>query len=315
MSSASHDGPQRSGSGATDVEVWLLGQPALSEYLDFVRTIVVGGAALDPAPVAAEWRAANAYYESLEKTQSGIADTARCEPLPASMAAQADQVRASPAYQKTYDIMPSEFRMVELDKLVVCQKSVTWTFVDAIVARLGAAPSGSALFDACVPVRERDLPVQAHTMGSGRFMFRSVSNDFRHHETTLLTPDQLRNYESHGPITNAVGVMLGFGSNFLSAVRVGKRLLLDNGYHRACALRALGVTHVPCVITTVATQDELEVVTKSSVARNADFYFKSHRPPLIRDYFDPKIRKAHTTHKLERIIEVTYKIKEYLVPM
>ena len=68
--------------------------------------------------------------------------------------------------------------------------------------------------------------------------------------------------------------------------------MLHNGYHRACAIRAMGVTHAPCVITPVDTQDELEVIAKSAVAKSPELYFKSHRPPLLRDYFDPKIRKS-----------------------
>ena len=135
-------------------------------------------------------------------------------------------------------------------------------------------------------------------------MFRSVSNDFRFHDVAMLRPDQLSGYTSHGPVTGVVGLVVGFGSNFLSVIKVGKRLLLHNGCHRACALRALGVTHAPCVITPAATLDELEVIAKSSVVKDPDHYFRSHRPPLLQDSFDPEIRKSLITDKLERIIEV-----------
>ncbi len=309
-----HDSVQSAGSAATDEEIWLLGQPALWEYLEFVKESVVGGADLDPKEVAAEWRTANAYYESLERTESGIADTAQCRALPAQLKPLATQLSQHPTYRKTYDILPTEFGMVELDKLVVCQHSVTWTYVDAIKARLEAKPTPKALFQFCMPLETRELPAQGHQMGSQRFVFRSVSNDFRFHEATLLRPDQLSGYTSHGPVSGVVGLVVGFGSNFLSVIKVGKRLMLHNGYHRACALRAMGVTHVPCVITPVATQDELEVIAKSAVVKNPDFYFKSHRPPLLKDYFDPKIRKSLIIHKLLRIIEVNFKVKEYLVP-
>ncbi len=307
-----NEGPTNT--GATDEEIFLLGQPALWEYLEFVKESVVGGSAMDPAEVAAEWRAAHAYYESLESSQSGLADSAQCSPLPVELSAAAALVRDHPTYRKTYDTLPSEFGLVELDKLVVCQNSVTWSFVDAITARLGAVPALDKLFDVCMPLVARDLPVQGHPMGSKRFIFRSVSNDFRFHEAALLRPDQISGYHSFGPVSGAVGLVVGFGSNFLSVIKVGTRLLLHDGYHRACALRSLGVTHVPCVITPVATHDELEVIAKTSVARNPDFFFKSHRPPLLMDYFDPKIRKSLTTHKLVRMIEVSYEVKEYLVP-
>lgn len=309
-----HDSVQSASSAATEEEIWLLGQPALSEYLEFVKEYVVGGSDLDPAALATDWRSANAYYESLERPESGIADTAECRRLPAQLKPLAAQLSEHPTYRKTYDTLPSEFGMVELDKLVVCQKSVTWTYVNAIKARLAAKPDPKALFQFCMPLEERDLPVQGHAMGSQRFVFRSVSNDFRFHEATLLRPDQLSGYTSHGPVSGVVGLVVGFGSNLLSVIKVGKRLLLHNGYHRACALRAMGVTHVPCVITPVATHDELELIAKSAVVKNSEFYFKSHRPPLLKDYFDPKIRKSLIVHKLVRIIEVNFKVKEYVVP-
>ena len=124
-----HDSAQSAGSAATDEEIWLLGQPALFEYLEFVKDFVVGGSDLDPAALATEWRSANAYYESLERPESGIADTAECRPLPAKLKPLAAQLSEHPTYRKTYDTLPSEFGMVELDKLVVCQNSVTWDFV------------------------------------------------------------------------------------------------------------------------------------------------------------------------------------------
>lgn len=309
-----HDGNASGRRSASEEEVWLLGQPSLSQYLEFVKDSVIGGAEVDPANAAAEWRTANAYYEALESSESGIADTAECRPLTARWSSMAAQVGANPAVRKTYDILPTEFGVVELDKLIAFQKSVTWTFVDALVARLGAKPGPKALFQFCMPLENRDLPAQGYAMGSQRFAFRSASNDFRFHEAALLRPDQLTSFSSFGPVSGVVGVVVGFGSNLLSVIKVGNRLMLHNGYHRACALRALGVTHAPCIITPAATQDELEVIAKSTVARNPEFYFKSHRPPLLKDYFDPNIRKSLHTHKLVRVIEVNVDVKEYLVP-
>ena len=56
------------------------------------------------------------------------------------------------------------------------------------------------------------------------------------------------------------------------------------------------------------------MIAKSAVAKNPELYFKSHGPPLLKDYFDPNIRKSLITHKLVRIIEVNFEVKEYLVP-
>lgn len=295
-------------------ETWLLGQPSLWEYLEFVKDSVVGGADVDQRAATAEWREANSYYQRLEDSESGIADTAECHALSADLSSLADEVVAHSTYRKVYDTMPAEFGMVELDKLVLCQKSVTSTFVNALAKRLGENPAAEALFRFCLPLEKPNVTVQARAMGSKRFVFRADSTDFRFHQAALLRPDQLNDFASFGPVSGAVGLVVGFGSNFLNVIKVGNRLLLHNGYHRACALRSLGVTYAPCIIQAVATQDELEVTAKDTVTKNPDFYFKSVRPPLLKDYFDPAIRKVLPVHKHVRIVEVNFEVKEYLVP-
>lgn len=314
MNNRSRDGNGSTSGSAPHEETWLLGQPSLWEYLEFVRESVVDGADIDPAKATAEWRTANAYYEELEESESGIADRAECRALDGNLSSLAAEVAAHPSFRKVFDTMPTEFGMVELDKLVLYQKSVTSTFVDTLKARLGPNPSPDALFRFCMPLDKPDIPVQAHAMGSNRFVFRTASTDFRFHQPVLLRPDQVSNYVSIGPVSGVVGLVVGFGSNLLNVIKVDNRLLLHNGYHRACALRALGVTHAPCIIQPVATRDELEVTAKSTVSRNPDFYFKSARPPVLKDYFDPKIRKVLPVHKHVRIIEVNFEVKEYLVP-
>jgi hypothetical protein len=75
----------------------------------------------------------------------------------------------------------------------------------------------------------------------------------------------------------------------------------------------MGVTHAPAIIQTVSHADELGVVAQSDIAKNPDFYFRSARPPLLKDFFDPRIRRVLRTPKISRVIEVTYKVREFTV--
>ena len=61
----------------THPEIWLLGQPPLESYLEFVRDSVVGGANIHPAALVNEWREANDYYCQLEEEEAGIAELRR----------------------------------------------------------------------------------------------------------------------------------------------------------------------------------------------------------------------------------------------
>ena len=300
--------------GAVDEEIWLLGQPSLGEYLDFVKESVVGGADANPVDVTADWRTANEYYQTLEDSESGIADRAERRALDPVLASLAEEASADPKVRSVFNTMPTEFGMVELDKLILYQKSVTGTFVDMLKARLGPAPDAASVFRFCVPLGEPEAPVQSRRVGSKRFVFRSDSTDLRFHGARLLSPAQISDYVSFGPVTGVVGLAVGFGSNFLNVIRADQRLLLHNGYHRACALRALGITHAPCLIQTVTSHDELSVTARSIVSQNPDFYFRSARPPLLKDFFDPKIRQLLPVHRRVRMIEVNFDVREFSVP-
>jgi hypothetical protein len=48
----------------------------------------------------------------------------------------------------------------------------------------------------------------------------------------------------------------------------------------------------------------------SKIAENPAFYFKSARPPVLKDFFDPKIRKVLQIPKMLRMIEVSFETKE-----
>lgn len=295
-------------------ELWLLGQPSLGDYLRFVKDRVVGGASADPAALTKEWRTANDYYHELEERESGIADKVECRDLDPALAPLAAAVARDPRHRLTFDIVPTSFGMVELDRLTVSQKEVTLDLIESLGQQLGAAPDPARLFHFCLPLGRPETPVHVRRVGSSRFVFGSESQDVRFHESVVLRPDQIQNYETFGLISGVVGLVVGFGSNFLNVIRVGKRLLLHDGYHRACALRRLGITHAPCIIQTVTHPDELDLVAKRRVAEDPEFYFHTARPPLLKDFFDPKIRRILPVHKLMRMIEVSFEVRDYLVP-
>ena len=300
--------------GAIRPELWLLGQPPLRDYLDFVRDSVVGGDAMDQRALCDEWRVANDRYYDLERSEAGYVDAAECLELPAAMRPLADELARHPHFRHTSDYLPATFGMVELDRLIVYQPHVTLPFVETLQARLAPAPDAEGLFRFCQPLERRDPPVTVRRLGDRRYQFTSASTDFRFHEAALLRPEQITGLDSFGPVSAVVGLAVGFGSNFLSVVRSDKRMLLHNGYHRACALRAAGITHAPAVIRTVTRRDELALVASQPVVDDPAFYFAAKRPPLLKDFSDPELTKVLQVRRMEKLIEVTFEFNEYDVP-
>jgi hypothetical protein len=302
---------RRSDADAPLEEIALLGQPSLQGYLDYVHDYVVGGETADTRAVVDEWRRANDIYHELEQSEAGIADDAECLDIPPSLETLAEELQADPHFRRTFDVLPSRIAMVELDKLVIYQTQVTRQFIEAVQSRLGPQPDLSSLFRLCLPVGKREVPMQIRRTGSRRYSFFSESTDLRFQEAVLLRADQISGYDGFGPIGGIVGLVVGFGSNLLNVVRADNRMVLHNGYHRACAMRALGITHAPCIVQTVTRRAELDVAATRKVSEDAAFYFKAARPPLLKDFFDPRVSKVMPVRRTRKVIEVSFETKVF----
>jgi hypothetical protein len=87
------------------------------------------------------------------------------------------------------------------------------------------------------------------------------------------------------------------------------RVLLQNGYHRAYALRNAGFTHAWCVVETVTRKDELRLTAVEDVIADPEFYFAARRPPLLKDFFDPRLSRQFRARRSEFVVEVEISIK------
>lgn len=290
--------------------VWLRGQPHLEDYLRFCSNRVIGGDKLDLRKLTAEWSRSNDYYYELEQREAGIADTIECRPLDKRLARQARVLEENPWFRSSFDNLPYTIELVELDKLVVSQIQVESGFSHAIAARLGQSPTPSQLFEFCLPVKRDMPPVEIRRLASDRYQFISPSSDMREHEPMLLRGKDIAHLDFSGPVAAMFAIPVGFGSNFLSAVRSGKRTLLQNGYHRSYALRSAGFTHAWCVVEHVTRKDELRLTANGTVSGDPEFYFASKRPPILRDFFDPTIAREFMTRPVECCVEVEIKVRD-----
>src|SRR5436190_20540183 len=75
---------------------WLLGQPHLSDYLEFVSHKVVGGRGADPRKLTDEWRAANDLNFDLEQSEAGIVEEVECLSRDGALQALVDCSSCSP---------------------------------------------------------------------------------------------------------------------------------------------------------------------------------------------------------------------------
>src|SRR5439155_26670158 len=165
-----------------------------------------------------------------------------------------------PLVRHGFNTGPTEAAIVELDRLVVYQHHIDLTFVAQLKSKLGPAPSEEQIFRTCLPYDHPQPPVKWSRVNRDRFVFMSPSNDLRFLGTMPMQSSHIKDYPPPGNLVGVVGLAVGFGSNFMNALYAEKRLILDNGSHRAYAIREMGFTHVPCIVQHVSSRDEVDVV-------------------------------------------------------
>ena len=111
-------------------------------------------------------------------------------------------------------------------------------------------------------------------------------------------------------VRRVVGLVVGFGSNFLNVISAEGRLVLNNGNHRAHTLRELGITHAPCVVQEVTRRDELKVIGGGRLRRDPDKFLKSPRPPLLKDFTDPGLSRKVRLVKKTRQVRLRFEVEE-----
>lgn len=292
--------------------VWLLGQPHLHDFLRFVKTKVVGGSRMCPRQLTDQWRAANDLYYDLEKSEAGAVDSGEPQPLPAALGQLEAELRRSSHFRQSYDTLPTAIEMVDLEKLIVSQDHVANLFSDARGRNLGAQPDLDGLFRFCLPVEPATPPVTIRRISSDRYILSSFSTDLRAHQPCLLTREKIPVVDSFGPTVAMLGIGVGFGSNFMSAIRSEGRLVLQNGHHRAFALYGLGIRKVPCLVESVTRTDELALTAEGDLVDRPAFYFRAARPPMLRDFFNPQLTMRLPMRALETMIEVQVKVDSWV---
>jgi hypothetical protein len=298
-----------------DDYVFLTGRPPLRQYLDFVKTNGVDGQGADRRRLVETWQAARRQIRLLEEQERGCADDAPIEPLSGRLEPLRRELLRDPLFQNAFSLVPTDVGMVELDRLVVYQKRVNLAYVEALKRRLGPSPGDEAIFRTCLPFDHPQPPVRWLRAHRNVYVFVSPSNDLRFLGPMSLEPAQVVGYPPPGAVARVLGLAVGFGSNFLNAIHVEGRLVLNNGSHRAVALHALGVTRVPCVIQHAASREDLALISSSDLARAPDQYLRHPRPSLLKDYLDPRLGAIIRVPRRARQVRVKIDIEETDVPV
>ena len=305
--------PKLSPPAGMNEELCLLAPRQLSSLIEFVEQMTLHGVGPDLGAFAEAWRAAAAVYRELALTEAGASEHPDIQPLPKSMQAHAARLIGLPAVRKTFDTVPVALGMVELDKLIVTQFTLTRAIVDRIGGAFPNPPRPRQLAELCLPLHGSNADFRLACKDGKEFTFVSDAHDMRFLAGQVLSPDNIGALAVEGHARAVVALSVGFSTNLLNVVRFNDRVALNNGHHRAYALRSLGVTHVPCVIQACGTRDELRQAATSEICDNSDLYFESPRPPLLRDFDHPALVRSIQAPRLQRQLQLKVEVQSRLM--
>jgi hypothetical protein len=224
-------------------------------------------------------------------------------PLPDEAAEYLAKVQAIPRFAMTVDGFPCEIKLVEIDPLLSFQVHIETNRANDLWAEAGGKSDLESLLKLCLPIEIADIqpghgvvmtPDPANTDEKGSFTFEAHNPNVR-----LWAKGPLGNDDNHK--VYLAGIALGEGSRLVQVARLGGRVYLRNGYHRASKIRAAGGTHMPCLV--------LDVANYSQTGARGDLtlpqrLLESANPPVFAHY--SRAMEVTLRGPARRIIKVSW---------
>src|SRR5438093_6269421 len=106
------------------------------------------------------------------------------------------------------------------------------------------------LIEACLSPKRTMDPIQHLEIAPNTHVFSSPNSDIRFLGAFVkdLTSNDLEWAVMGGLPAAAIIAFVGYGGAPVNVLRVGNRVVLNNGFHRVVALRSLGVEMIPAAV-------------------------------------------------------------------
>ncbi len=286
---------------------------SLPKFIRFVRERCPPRS-FDEAALMSEWQEARAAALRIIDDEAGIAESIDVRPLSEEMKPLAEQVLCQPSMRRLGSLVPRSWCMVEIDRLIVFQDSINLRHVEQLKASMASVPSAQDVIDLASRSGGRSHPAVRFSQSDSGYTFSSESSDLRFLDVATVEPADIQNYDPFGSASHAVVIYLGFSDNVISATRSGKRIILTNGSHRVYVLRELGFRYVPCLLTDASDEDASDLLLPAEIKEDRHFYLQAPRPPLFKDYVDPRLTQVVPVARKNYVLKVKLELQKTTVP-
>ena len=262
--------------------------------------------------IKATWQAAVARFAQLREAESGEPDRIATRPLPPADQERAAALRTDASFVNTFSNYPISFEEVEIDRLIASQRSVHVEYVNHLTEKFNHGIR--SVFDFCLSPAQGASPISVGRTAANAFTVSSDNPGLRFLGAfeEPYRPGMLQIETPGGQAIRVVVLALGFALATANVYWVGRRLILNNGFHRLYTLRTLGITHAPVVVQQI-THPELELAASISELPR-DYLVQNARPALMKDFFDPQLTCTVVQRGCIKALQVGWGINESMIP-
>ncbi len=285
-----------------------------AEVMNHLRTQALSGENSQVPKLLGYWTLLQSRIGKLMQDEAGLAETIEVDEIPREFEPKLEAFLRDNLFQKTFSHLPISFRLVEIDKLIAAQRTVNLDYVDKLVASYSKQPTLEDLISICLsPSRSMD-PIQHLEVGPNSHVFTSPNSDIRFLGAFVkeLTNADLEFAIAGGNPAAAVIAFIGYGGSPVNVLSSGKRVVLNNGFHRVYALRSLGVTRIPVVVQHVG-NPQLEFPAQVA-GLPREYLLYAARPVLMKDFFEPDFKVQLKVRDRLKMVTVGIGVNQHEVP-
>jgi hypothetical protein len=263
--------------------------------------------------IKTQWLNAAEAFQQTVNDEAGLAESITTQPLGAELSGVVEDIRNNPAFTKTFSNYPLSFEEIEIDRIVASQRTVHLDFVEEIKAKAKFS-SAKELATFSLHPGQDTTPLKFGRTAQNAFTFSSENPSLRFLDAVEhpYATDLKAGYHPGGQPIHAVTILVGYGISTINVFRVGKRIILNNGFHRLYALRSLGIASAPVVVQHI-THPELEL-PQVIADLPRDYLISAPRPALMKDFFNPVLNCEVRQRNFIKALQVGWGIEDRRVP-
>lgn len=212
-------------------------------------------------------------------------------------------------------------KMVKIDELICLQSYVNLDRANFQKSKIRKNATTEELLDFCFPMDRDAAQIHSHMISNNAVLFSTDDHDVRPGKIEVR---KVPKFGDDGvEKIPALVIPVLEGDPFVYCVRTYGQfqmqdqttkkvyfLTLQNGIHRAYALKSLGIEYMPCIIIDPTTAAETQLVSKNWTPERA-MQNVSQRPPLMKDFFNYDLVEKFKVRKRLMCIRVEWKIEPF----